>query len=83
MAPVGAFIPRSRLRIWFRETGSTVLSRVSLLISKLRLNLVLTYGIPLEFSEASIYLFLLCYMISHQSHSKGPISLVLLSFSII
>ena len=37
---------RSRLRIWSRETGSTVPSRVSLLIPILRLNLVLTYGIP-------------------------------------
>ena len=41
--------PRSRLRIWFRETGSAVPSRVSLLISILRLNLVLTYGISPEF----------------------------------
>ena len=32
--------PRSRLRIWPRETGSAVPSRVSLLISILRLNLV-------------------------------------------
>ena len=32
--------PRSRLRIWYRETGSAVPSRVSLLISILRLNLV-------------------------------------------
>ena len=41
--------PRSRLKIWSRETGSAVPSRVSLLISILRLNLVLTYGIPPEF----------------------------------
>ena len=41
--------PRSRLRIWSRETDSSVPSRVSLLISILRLNLVLTYGIPPEF----------------------------------
>ena len=40
---------RECLRIWSRETGSAVPSRVSLLISILRLNLVLTYGIPLEF----------------------------------
>ena len=38
--------PRARLRIWSRETGSAVPSRVSLLIPILRLNLVLTYGIP-------------------------------------
>ena len=37
---------RSRLRIWYRETGSAVQFCVSLLISILRLNLVLTYGIP-------------------------------------
>ena len=41
--------PRLRLRIWPRETGSAVSSGVSLLISILRLNLVLTYGIPPEF----------------------------------
>ena len=41
--------PRARLRLWSRETGSAVPSRVSLLISILRLNLVLTYGIPPEF----------------------------------
>ena len=35
------FRPRSCLRIWFRETGSAALSRVSLLIPILRLNLVL------------------------------------------
>ena len=38
--------PRACLRIWSREMGSAVPSRVSLLISILRLNLVLTYGIP-------------------------------------
>ena len=41
--------PRSRLKIWSRETGSAVPSRVSLLISILRLNLVLIYEIPLDF----------------------------------
>ena len=40
---------RSRLRIWSREAGSAIPSRVSLLISILRINLVLTYGIPPEF----------------------------------
>ena len=40
---------RSCVGIWFRETGSAVPSGVSLLISKLRLNLVRTYGIPPEF----------------------------------
>ena len=41
--------PRSLLKVWSRETGSAALSRVSLLISILRLNLVLTYGILPEF----------------------------------
>ena len=35
--------PRSRLRIWSRETASAVSSRIRLLISIHRLNLVLTY----------------------------------------
>ena len=47
---------RSRLRTWFRETGSAVPSRVRLLISILRLNLVLTYGIPPEF-RGGVHLF--------------------------
>ena len=42
--------PRSRLRIWSRETGSAVPSRVSLVISILRLNLVTSYG--LDFSRS-------------------------------
>ena len=47
------FFPCLRLclRIWSRETGSAVPSRVSLLISILRLNLVLTYGFPPGSSE--------------------------------
>ena len=49
---------RSRQRIWSRETGSTVPSRVSLLISILRLNLMLTYGIPPEF-RGGVHLFIL------------------------
>ena len=48
--------PRSRLKIWSRETGSAVPSRVSLLISILRLNLVLTYGTSPEFREG-VHLF--------------------------
>ena len=44
--------PRSRLRIWSHETVSAVPSRVSLLISILRLNLVLAYGIPPEFQSS-------------------------------
>ena len=49
--------PRACLRIWSRETGSAVPSRVSLLISILRPNLVLTYGIPLEF-RGGVHLFI-------------------------
>ena len=48
--------PRWCLRIWSRETVSAVLSRVSLLISILRLNLALTYGIPPEF-RGGVHLF--------------------------
>ena len=55
--------PRSRLRIGSRETGLAVPSRVSLLISILKLNMVLTYGIPPEFrGAASIYTLSLCIM---------------------
>ena len=41
--------PRACLRIWSRGTGLAVPFSASLLISILRLNLVLTYGIPPEF----------------------------------
>ena len=54
--------PGSRLRIWSRETGSAVPSRVSLLISILRQNLVLT-GFLTSSAVASIYLFKLSYAI--------------------
>ena len=47
----------SRLRIWSREMGSAVPSRVSLLMSTLRLNMVLTYGIPPEF-RGGVHLFI-------------------------
>ena len=50
---LSAFVPE----IWSRETGSAVPSRVSLLISILRLNLVLTYGIPPEF-RGGVHLFI-------------------------
>ena len=50
--------PRSCLRIWSRETASAVPSRVSLLISILRLNLVLTYGTPPEF-RGGVHIFIL------------------------
>ena len=42
--------PRTRLRIWSRETGSVVPSRVSLLISILRPNLELTGFLPISAS---------------------------------
>ena len=50
---LSAFVPE----ICSRETGSAVPSRVSLLISILRLNLVLTYGIPPEF-RGGVHLFI-------------------------
>ena len=46
------------MRIWSCETGSACPSRVSLLISILRLNLVLTfYGIPPDF-RGGVHLFI-------------------------
>ena len=56
--------PRSRLIIWSRETDSAVPSRVSLLISILRLNLVLTYGIPPEF-RGGVHLFIITAILRH------------------
>ena len=38
-----------RARVWSRETSSAVRSRISLLISVLRLNLMLSYMTPPEF----------------------------------
>ena len=49
--------PCSRLRISSRETRSAVPSRVSLLISIFRLNLVLTYEISPEFRDG-VHLFI-------------------------
>ena len=49
--------PRSRLGIWSRETGSAAPSRVSLLISILRLNRVLYYGISPNFRGGVHFLF--------------------------
>ena len=50
--------PCSRLRIWSRETGLAAPSRVSLLISILRLNLMLaSYAIPPDF-RGGVYLFI-------------------------
>ena len=46
-----------RAREFGLETGSAVSSRVSLLISILRLNLVLIYGIPPEF-RGGVHLFI-------------------------
>ena len=45
--------PRSRLRIWSREKGLAVPSRVILLISIFRLNLVLNHGVPLDFRDGA------------------------------
>ena len=46
---------RSCVRIWSRETGSAFPSCVRLLISILKLNPMLTYGIPPEF-RGGVYL---------------------------
>ena len=45
------------LIIWSRETGSAVPLRASLLMSILRLNLVIPYGIPPDF-RGGIHLFI-------------------------
>ena len=63
-----------RIRAWEfrnRETGSTIPSRVSLLISILRLNLVLTYGIPPEFRGGVRLLFKTPYAIGSVSSLSG------------
>ena len=61
-----------RLRIWSRETGSAVPSRVNLLIAILRLNLVLTYGIPPEFRDG-VHSFI------YNRHTRHRVSPELLS----
>ena len=55
-------VPVPRLRIWSHGTGSGVPSRVSLLISIPRLNLVLTYGIPPDF-RGGVHLFITVFFI--------------------
>ena len=49
--------PYAPERNWLRETGSAVSSRVSLFISILKLNLVLTRGVPPDF-RGSAHLFI-------------------------
>ena len=51
------FCPCSRLIFWSRKTGSADPSRVSLLISILKLNLVLTYEIPADLRDG-VHLFI-------------------------
>ena len=55
--------PRSRLRIWSRETGSAVLSRIGLLISILELNLVLPQRDSSRFPRRRPSLYLYRYAI--------------------
>ena len=52
--------------IWSRETGSAVPSRVSLLIAILRLNLVLTYGIPPKFRDG-------VHLWNRHTYAIGPV----------
>ena len=54
LAILSAFAPENLVS---RETGPVVPSRVSLLMSILRLNLMLTYGIPPEF-RGGVHLFI-------------------------
>ena len=57
----------SGLTIWYRETGSAVPSRVSLLISILRLNLVLTCLLTRFLpSSAAVSIYLLKTAIRHR-----------------
>ena len=50
--------PHLRLRIWSRDTGLAVPSRVSLVIFRTqRLNLGLIHGIPPTFQSGAIYLY--------------------------
>ena len=74
---------RSRLRIWSRETGSAIPPCVSLLISMLRLNLVLTYGTPPEFRGGGVHLFVTGYLLYNALWSPGTYCtlLILLLFS--
>ena len=58
--------PRSRLRIWSRETDSAVPSRVARPFSTVRLNLVLTQGVPPDFcngfhTHTYIYIYIYIY----------------------
>ena len=65
---------RSRLRIWSRETGSAVPSRVSRSFSTFRLDLVLTHGIPPTFRGGIIlivHLFRPRYAIGSVSSLSG------------
>ena len=59
-------LPAFAPRVWSRETGSAVPSRASLLISILRLNLVLTYGIPPEF-RGGVHLLTFTTVIRHRA----------------
>ena len=61
---LSAFAPENLVS----ETGSTVPSRVSLLISIIGLNLVLTYGIPPEF-RCGVHLFIQT-AIRHRANSE-------------
>ena len=59
--------PRLRLRIWSPETSSAVPSRVSLLVPILRLNLMLTFGVPPDFRGGVHYL-----LITARRHRVSP-----------
>ena len=66
------FPVRVCLRIWSRETDWAVPSCVSLLISILRLNLVLTYGIPYEF-RSGVHLFMFIYLNHHTPSGRSRV----------
>ena len=64
------YFPRARLKIWSREAGSAVPSRVSLLIAILKLTLVLTVFLSSS-AAASSYLFKPLYAIGSVPSLSG------------
>ena len=73
--------PRSSLKIWPHETGSAVPSRVSLLISIHRLNMVLPHGIPPSSAAAFIHLFKTAIRHRVSSEFIGPRKCVRMAFN--
>ena len=75
------YFPCTRSRLMASETGLAVSSRVSLLISIPRLNLVLTYGIPPEFRGGVHFFFFKRHTPSGQSQFIGSRNCVPMAFT--